>query len=348
MKTRRTTLLGLAAAAAFAATSVFAQGAAPVAKPGQFNWNYADIEAAETLRTRNVQWWISEMEKRSNGAIKIRAYWAGALVGGKDIPVGVAKGYPEMGSNVYVYDMTFVRALSVFDLPISKTSTSAIRAFNDMVRNNDILKAELKKRKMVALTVFGHLGSSYAMTLKDINSPADLKGLKIRAPGGLRARILQSLGAEVVTMGPADTYSALQRGTVNGVTSSLKDIDEWKWYDYGKYIWSLGIPLGPPLVYVINEDVWNTVPAGTQKMMLDVSQEFLERQIKDYDDSLAAIGDRLKAKGITVKGDIPSITAISKAESDKAVINWEADVTKAGIPGKALLDAFRQSLKKYE
>ena len=83
-------------------------------------------------------------------------------------------------------------------------------------------------------------------------------------------------------------------------------------------------------------------------MMLDVSQEFLERQIKDYDDSLAAIGDRLKAKGITVKGDIPSITAISKAESDKAVINWEADVTKAGIPGKALLDAFRQSLKKYE
>ena len=348
MRTRRTALLGLAAVAAFAAGSVFAQGAAPVAKPGQFNWNYADIEAAETLRTRNVQWWISEMEKRSNGAIKIRAYWAGALVGGKDIPVGVAKGYPELGSNVYVYDMSFVRALSLFDLPISKTSTSAIRAFHDMVRNNDIMKAELAKRKMVALSVFGHLGSTYTLTAKDINGPADLKGLKIRAPGGLRGRILQTLGAEVVTMGPADTYPALQRGTVNGVTSSLKDIDEWKWYDFGKFIWPLGIPLGPPLVYVINEEVWKTIPAGTQKMMLDVGQEFTERQIKDYDDSLVAIGERLKAKGIVVKGEIPGISAIAKSEAVNAVASWEADVTKAGIPGKALLEAYRQALKKHE
>lgn len=60
------------------------------------------------------------------------------------------------------------------------------------------------------------------------------------------------------------------------------------------------------------------------------------------------LGGRLKAKGIVIKGEIPSITAIAKAEADKAVISWEADVTKAGIPGKALLDAYRQALKKYE
>jgi len=262
--------------------------------------------------------------------------------------VGVSKGYPELGANVYVFDMSFVRALGMFDLPISKTNNGAIRAFNDMVLNNELLKAELKKRKLVALSVFGHLGTTYTLTQKEINSPADMTGLKIRSSGGVRARILQNLGAEVVTISPADTYSALQRGTVSGVTSSLMDIDMWKWTDYGKFIWPMGIPLGPPLVYVINEDVWNTIPAGTQKMMIDVGKEFAERQIKDYEDSLVAIGERLKAKGITVKGEVSSITAIARAEAEKAVATWETDAIKAGIPAKELLEAYRQTLKKYE
>ncbi len=315
---------------------------------GQFTWNYADIESAGTLRTRNVQWWLGEIEKRSNGAIKVRPYWAGAMVGGKDIPVGVAKGYPEMGSDVYVYDMSFVRALSLFDLPISKTSVGAIRAFNDMVLHNDIMKAELKKRKLIALTVFGHHGDSMVMTAKEVSSPADVKGLRMRSPGGLRARILQAFGAEVVTMGPADVYTALQRGTIDGVTSSLKDIDEWKWTDYGKYVWSIGIPLGPPLVYVINEDVWNTVPAALQKMMLDTSAEFLDRQIKDYEESLTVIQARMKEKGVSLKPSIPAIAAIAKAVSDKDVEGWVVEMEKAGIPGKVLLETYRETLKKFE
>jgi TRAP-type C4-dicarboxylate transport system substrate-binding protein len=346
---KRIQAVGIAAtlAAILTSSAALAQSADQL-KPGQFTWNYADIEPADTLRTRNVAWWLSELEKRSNGGIKVRAYWAGAMVGGKDIPVGVAKGYPEMGSNVYVYDMSFIRALSLFDLPVSKTSVGAIRAFNDMVLNNDIIKAELKKRKLVALTVFGHHGDSMAMTAKEVNGPADLKGLRMRSPGGLRARIMQALGAEVVTMGPADVYTALQRGTIHGLTSSIKDIDEWKWTDYGKHVWSLGIPLGPPLVYVINEDVWNTVPAATQKMILATSAEFLERQIKDYEDSMSEIRARMTAKNAVLREAIPSIAAIVKQVSEKDVENWVADVEKVGLPGKVLLETYRETLKKYE
>ncbi len=314
----------------------------------QFTWNYADIEPAGTLRTRNVEWWIAELEKRSNGTIKIQRYWAGAMVGGKDVPVGVAKGYPELGSYVYVYDMSFVRVLSLFDLPISKTAVGAIRAFNDMVLHNDIMKAELRKRKLIALTVFGHHGDSMAMTAKNVTGSADLKGLRMRSPGGLKARIFQALGAEVVTMGPADVYTALQRGTIDGVTSSLKDIDEWKWTDYGKFVWSLGIPIGPAVVYVINEDVWNGVPAAMQKMILDTSAEFLERQIKDYEESLTVIQARMKEKGVSLTSRVASITAVSEAVSDKEIERWVADMDKAGLPGKALLATYRDVLKKYE
>lgn len=67
MKSRPAAILGLALAAVLVASSVLAQ----VARPGQFSWNYTDYEPAGTLRTLNVEWWLSEMEKRSNGAIAV-------------------------------------------------------------------------------------------------------------------------------------------------------------------------------------------------------------------------------------------------------------------------------------
>ncbi|MCP8937759.1 TRAP transporter substrate-binding protein DctP [Alsobacter sp. SYSU M60028] len=309
--------------------------------------NYADIEPAGTIRTRNVEWWINEIEKRTNGAVKIRPYWAGALVGGKDIPIGVAKGYPEMGSNVYIYDASFVPALGVFDLPVAKTSVGAIRAFADMVQNDKTLRAELHKRKMIGLTVFGHHGPSMAVTTKPVAGPADVKGLRLRSPGGLRADILRAMGAEVVTMGAADVYTALQRGTVDGLSSSVKDIYEWKWTDYAKFGWSLGIPLGPPLIYVINEDVWNGISPEMQKIILQTSAEFLDKQIADYEAGLSEFFDKMKANGVTFK-EIPQITAVSQKVSDEGVQIWVTRMKEAGVPGQELLDAFRKTLSKYE
>ncbi len=342
MKRQLATLLGLIAAALLMPGTAGAQ-----TKDNPLVLNYADIEAAGTIRTRNVAWWIDQIEKRTDGAIKIRPYWAGSLVAGKDIPVGVSQGYPEMGSNVYVYDTSFVAALSLFDLPVAKTSVGAIRAFNDMVLNNDIIKAELAKRKLVGLTVFGHHGPSVVVTSKDVNSPANVKGLRIRAPGGIVGQILESMGAEIVTMGAGNVYSAMQRGTVDGLASSIKDIYEWKWTDYAKHMWSLGIPLGPPVVYVINEDVWNKLPAATQKIILDTSGEFLDRQIKEYEAGLSGFQQKLKDNGVTFK-EIPAIADVAKKVSADGIQKWVVRMNGLGLPGQQLLDDYRQTLTKYE
>lgn len=342
MKRQLAPLLGLMAAALLMPGLAQAQ-----TKDDPLVLNYADIEPAGTIRTRNVEWWIDEIRKRTDGAIQIRPYWAGSLVGGKDIPVGVAQGYPEMGSDVYVYDSSYVPALGVFDLPVAKTSVGAIRAFADMVQNNETLHAEMRKRKLVGLTVFGHHGPSMAVTSKEVNGPADIKGLRMRSPGGLRAEILAAMGAEVVTMGAADVYTALQRGTVDGLSSSIKDIYEWKWTDYAKFGWSLGIPLGPPLVYVINEDIWNGISPENRKIILDTSAEFLDRQIAEYEAGLSDFQEKLKANGVTFK-EIPEITAISQKVSDEGVKAWVGKMKGIDVPGQELLDAYRAALAKYE
>lgn len=329
------------------AGSVFAAAqAAPALAADTYTWNYADIQAPGNLRTRNVEWWISELDKRSGGRIKIQAFWAGALVGGKDIAVGVSSGYPELGANVYVYDTSYVPALSLFELPIADSAETAIRAFQDMVMNNEAVRADLAKRKLVPLTVFGHLGNIMGVSSKAVAGPDDLRGMRLRAPGGTTARALERLGAEVVTMPSTDVYSALQLGTVDGAISSLADIHEWKWSDHGKNVWSLGIPIGPPLVYVINKDVWEGLPEDIRTVMLEVSAEFLERQIKDYADSLTGMRSDLEAAGVTFVDDVPGITAAARQAAEADIDRWLARAEQAGLPGRQLLDDYRAAIER--
>jgi TRAP-type C4-dicarboxylate transport system substrate-binding protein len=337
----------LAMSMATALTSVAALGVtSPVAAQESYSWNYADIQSSGNLRTRNVEWWISELARRSEGRIKIQAFWAGSLVGGKDIAVGVSSGYPELGANVYVYDTSYVPVLSLFELPLADSAETTIRAFHDMVMNNETVRADLAKRKLVPLTVFGHQGNIMGVTPEAVASPEDLNGLRLRAPGGTTARALERLGAVVVTMPSTDVYSALQLGTVDGAISSLADITEWKWSDHGKHVWSLGIPIGPPLVYVINKDVWDGLPEDTQKLMLDVSAEFLDRQIADYAASLDVMRNELEASGVTFVDDVPGITAAAQQAAEADIDRWLKRAEEAGLPAEQLLNDYREAIER--
>ncbi|MEI6722900.1 MAG: hypothetical protein WCO67_19220, partial [Betaproteobacteria bacterium] len=81
-------------------------------------------------------------------------------------------------------------------------------------------------------------------TPKDVRTLQEFKGLKVRVPGGVVATIVTNLGGQATTIAPSETYEALQRGTLDGVASSTKDMDTFKWTDVGKYFQPLGVPLG--------------------------------------------------------------------------------------------------------
>ena len=69
----------------------------------------------------------------------------------------------------------------------------------------------------------------------------DLRGMKIRATGGLSMRILEELGAVPTVMAAAEVYPAFQRGVVEAVALGTPDIAAYRLYENGRYFTPVGI-----------------------------------------------------------------------------------------------------------
>jgi C4-dicarboxylate-binding protein DctP len=73
--------------------------------------------------------------------------------------------------------------------------------------------------------------------VREIKTPADMKGLKIRTPN-MQSIIecMKALGANPVTIPYADLYMALKTGVVDGQENPLANIGDMKFYEVQKYM----------------------------------------------------------------------------------------------------------------
>ncbi len=100
--------------------------------------------------------------------------------------------------------------------------------------------AEHKGTKLLGLFVHGpgalHNG------VREIESAADLAGLKIRVPGGYINELMSGLGATTQFMSAGEVYEKLSRGVIDGVTFTMEALTAFKLTDDIKY--TLTVPGG--------------------------------------------------------------------------------------------------------
>lgn len=93
---------------------------------------------------------------------------------------------------------------------------------------------------------------------KEINTPDDLKGLKMRV-FGLGAQVMQKLGAEAQSMPVADTLTGLRLGTIDAAEVSFPLIDEAVGMnEYASHYYFPGWHQQTSLItFIANQDVWD-------------------------------------------------------------------------------------------
>jgi TRAP-type transport system periplasmic protein len=109
-------------------------------------------------------------------------------------------------------------------------------------------------------------------TKKALTSPADFKGLKIRAvQSKVLAAGLKALGAEPDPIPLPDVYQALQNGTVDGMEANLGLIAANKYYEVAKYVTG-NVNFWPfPTALTINKATLDTLSAEDQKILTDAA-----------------------------------------------------------------------------
>ncbi len=166
---------------------------------------------------------------------------------------------------------------------------------------------------------------------RDVKTPADLAGIKMRMPAGPEWLVLgRTLGVSPVPLGMPEVYLALKTGTIDGQENPLSILNAAKLFEVTQQV-VLTSHMLQPVFFAIAKPVWDKLSADQKKVVADAAgaaaRENDEGRLKDE----AEIAVALKAKGLVVDAiDLAPFRAAADkvyAESDFTK-SWDAALLK--------------------
>lgn len=192
--------------------------------------------------------------------------------------------------------------VNVFNMPFVFRDEAHMRAVIDGPVGKEILdKITNSPARLVALGWMDS-GSRSLYTKKEIKSPADLKGLKIRVMGNpLFVDTMNAMGGNGITMGHNDTYSALQTGVVDGAENNPPTLFTANHYSTGVKFYTQTTHLIIPEIFVMSKVTWDKMSKDDQASLMKFAREAQMEQRALWDKSVAEYSAKLQAAGIQFK-----------------------------------------------
>jgi len=160
-------------------------------------------------------------------------------------------------------------------------------------------------------------------SVRPVNKPEDVKGLKIRTPPELSNQsAVEALGGNAVSIAFTELPMALKQGVVDGQENPVSVIYAFKIYETQKYLTMTGHTYNS-MVHVISKKTWDTLTPFEQQVVKEESQRagnYMRTQLQ------AAEGDQIeKLKQLGMVVATPD-TAPFKAKMGAAYKRMEASV----------------------
>jgi tripartite ATP-independent transporter DctP family solute receptor len=256
----------------------------------------------------------------SKGDIKIDVFPAGALGSHQacqqQVATGVLDFYITSAGLVSVFDET--RSQELTELPYLFDNYSQAYAFMDtpyVTKFYEPLKAKGIHYLVTWDNGFRHMTNS----VRPINTPQDMKGLKIRVQQSeMSIQIIQALGASAVPMAYGELYQAMQQKVVDGQENPFMNIYASKFYEVQKYM-SLTKHQYSALPIIISEMTWQKLDANQQKAIQKAAEEVAPFYRKGMGSSENGQRKEMEKAGMKVN-DIKDMTPFRKAQ--QSVYEW--------------------------
>jgi TRAP-type C4-dicarboxylate transport system substrate-binding protein len=177
----------------------------------------------------------------------------------------------------------------------------------------------------------------YIFSRKPVRSPADLKGLKIRVYGTAQTEFARALGMEPVSIAFAETYTALERGTVDAAFTGTYPGFALKFYEVTKYLVDVNHgPVGG--VWVMSKRTWDRLTPEVRGVLTKLGEEFSGRGWEIGRRTTKEGLDKNREKGMEVIPITPAMAVTIKEVTTKVVIpSW---VKRAGPDAKAIFNQY--------
>jgi tripartite ATP-independent transporter DctP family solute receptor len=285
-----------------------------------------DIAAQEYARRVNVE---------LAGRFEVKVFHSSQLGSDEQMIKGIKVGAPEMLEPSTVMS-TVEPKFGVFEMPYLIVNRAHMKRVAENLQIQQALFGKLPAKGMRLLGVWENGFRHITNSVRPIVKPEDLKGVKLRVPGGAwRVKMFQSYGANPSPLPFGEVYSALQAGVMDGQENPFPQIASAKLFEVQKYL-SLSGHVYSPAYLLISEDFWQKLPEDARAVLSRVAVE-----LGDY---ARSEGERLDKELLGKLVPPLKVNDVDKDAFIKASAGIYADFGKE-VPGGAELVRLIQSLR---
>jgi len=301
----------------------------------QTKWDLPTAYPTSNFHVENLTQFAADVDKATSGKLKIQLHPNASLFKATEIKRAVQGGQAPIGEILLV---NFENENAVFGadgVPFLATGyPDAMKLYRAQKPVLEKLLAAQNMRLLYAVAwppqgIFAN---------KQINSVADMKGLKWRAYSPATAKIAELVGAQPVQIQQAELAQAMATGVIDSYMSSGSTGFDTKTYEHIKNFYATQAWL-PKNAVIVNNAAFNALDKATQDGLLKAAAEAESRGWKTSQEKNGWYLDQLKSKGMNIVTPTPQLMTDFKKVGDVMLNEW---LTKAGADGKAVVDAYRK------
>jgi TRAP-type C4-dicarboxylate transport system substrate-binding protein len=301
----------------------------------QTKWDLPAAYPATNFHTENLVQFASDIDKLSGGKLKVTVHANASLFKAPEIKRAVQGGQAQMGEVLLVNFENEWAIFGIDGLPfLADSYDEALKLYR--AQKPAMEKKLAEQGIMLLYTVPWPPQGIY--TKRQLNSVADMKGLKWRAYSPATAKIAELVGAQPVTIQAAELSQSLATGVVDSYMSSGSTGYDSKTYEHVKNWYDTQAWL-PKNAVLMNRAAFQALDKPTQDAVLKAAADAEVRGWKLSQEKNGWYLDQLRAKGMNIVKPSAQFSAELKKVGDTMLADW---LKKAGPEGQAVVDAYRK------
>jgi TRAP-type C4-dicarboxylate transport system substrate-binding protein len=243
---------------------------------------YSNFFPPTHIQSQLAESWCREVEKRTDGQVKIDYYAGQTLTKANQCYDGVVEGLSDIGFSVLAYTRGRFPVMSAVDLPLGypsgKVATAVINAVYEKFKPKELADTQV-------MYLHAHGPGLVHTKGKAVRKLEDMKGLKFRGHG-TSALVVKALGGTPVPKPMPETYQMLQKGVVDGAVYPLEANKGWKLGEVTDYCTAaFSAAYTTSFFVVMNKDKWAALPENVRGTIAQINVEWAVKHGEAWDSS---------------------------------------------------------------
>ena len=189
--------------------------------------------------------------------------------------------------------------MSIATIPWSFTNYTEARTVIDAT-GGEYYAEVLAEKGITYLGSFHNGFRQISNSKREIRTPEDVKGLKIRVPGSeVYMDFFRQLDADPISMSWSEVFTAIQQGAIDGQENGVSITDTAKMYEIQDYMTLWNYTYENDL-FVANTEIWETLEPKTQQLLMEKAVEACNWGRDQVEQEEAELVAKFREQGVLV------------------------------------------------